>query len=77
MRAVQRMSHHSFLFEEKESVCVPCAVLCACVCLNPYFGCKCTSLCLDMSHQIMILKQVVFLAVNVYRRNISLSWAVY
>ncbi len=73
--AVQRMSHRSFLFEEKESVCVPCAV-CVCVCVNPHFGCKCISLCLDMSHQMTILKKVVFLAVNVYRHHIRLSWAV-
>lgn len=39
-------------------------------------GCKCISLCLDMSHQMMILKKVVFLAVNVYRHHISRSWEV-
>ncbi len=60
-----------------ERICMrPLCRVCVYVCVNPHFGCKCISLCLDMSHQMTILKKVVFLAVNVYRHNIRLSWAV-
>jgi len=58
-------------------LCCVCVGVCVCVCVNPHFQCKCISLCLDMSHQTMILKKGVFLALNVYGLHIKLSWAVY